>query len=309
MFSSLHSLDSGSLYLNRYAAQMGALARERDAQSALMVTQEKAEIISKRLSEVIEQTAQESDYLVSMSGRLRTLLNAIMGFSSMMEKESQGPLQDAYKSYAADIHSSGQEVMDLIEGFNKQMNEREQTTEAAIAEAVAEAPAPQETPEEDNDLLEAIQRPPVAELDVSRFSVTDVIRDAYAEVRDVANERQVKIRARLGRDLPDIVGDRGLLRSMLTHLIGVAIDGAISGAEVDFIASRDEEGALRFAVDSSIHNTTLVAKGIARQHWEWITEIMHRHGGSFGLEGDPKRHFLAVATLPAARTGASAGTA
>ena len=294
MIGGLQAQDSGSAYLNRYSQVMASLARQRKAEAALMDTRDRAEVIATRLNQVIEQTASESDYLVDMSYKLRTLLNAIMGFSSLMENESQGPLQESYKAYAADIHSSGMEVLGLIESFDAR--------QAGVADSPAEAPeAPVEEP-----VAEAAPAQLVGDLQETHFSLTDIIREAYADIREMAAEREVKIRARLSRDLPQIRADRELLRSMFTHLLGVAVDGTLAGAEVELIGSTDEEGSLRFAIDTTVHNVSAIAKGLARPHWDWVSEIMQKHGGTFALEGDPKRHFLAVVTLPAVRTDTAA---
>ena len=50
-----------------------------------------------------------------MSHELRTPLNAILGFSEIMMNEVFGPVgNEHYKGYAADIHTSGQHLLKLI---------------------------------------------------------------------------------------------------------------------------------------------------------------------------------------------------
>ncbi len=57
----------------------------------------------------------KSKFLANMSHELRTPLNAILGFSEMMKDEVMGPMGSAtYKSYAADIHESGNHLLNLI---------------------------------------------------------------------------------------------------------------------------------------------------------------------------------------------------
>ena len=57
----------------------------------------------------------KSKFLANMSHELRTPLNAIMGFSEMIKDEVMGPMGNAtYKSYAADIHESGNHLLKLI---------------------------------------------------------------------------------------------------------------------------------------------------------------------------------------------------
>jgi two-component system cell cycle sensor histidine kinase PleC len=57
----------------------------------------------------------KSTFLANMSHELRTPLNAILGFSEMMRSEVLGPLENpTYKGYAADIHDSGEHLLNLI---------------------------------------------------------------------------------------------------------------------------------------------------------------------------------------------------
>ncbi len=57
----------------------------------------------------------KSEFLAIMSHELRTPLNAILGFSDLQCRELLGPLgHPRYREYAADIHASGQHLLDLI---------------------------------------------------------------------------------------------------------------------------------------------------------------------------------------------------
>ncbi len=57
----------------------------------------------------------KSKFLANMSHELRTPLNAIMGFSEMLKEEMLGPIgNEHYRTYAADIHESGEHLLKLI---------------------------------------------------------------------------------------------------------------------------------------------------------------------------------------------------
>ena len=79
---------------------------------------ELAELAAKHRAETIRAEGAnqaKSEFLANMSHELRTPLNAINGFSEMMAEEMFGPLGDKrYKGYAADILSSGQHLLALI---------------------------------------------------------------------------------------------------------------------------------------------------------------------------------------------------
>jgi two-component system cell cycle sensor histidine kinase PleC len=57
----------------------------------------------------------KSRFLAQMSHELRTPLNAVLGFSEVMKSEILGPHSvPTYKEYAADIHASGEHLLNLI---------------------------------------------------------------------------------------------------------------------------------------------------------------------------------------------------
>ncbi len=57
----------------------------------------------------------KSEFLANMSHELRTPLNAILGFSEVMKDEMMGPIgSPTYRSYASDIHVSGQHLLGLV---------------------------------------------------------------------------------------------------------------------------------------------------------------------------------------------------
>ena len=57
----------------------------------------------------------KSEFLANMSHELRTPLNAIIGFSDLMKSEILGPMGNTtYVGYAADIHFSGNHLLEII---------------------------------------------------------------------------------------------------------------------------------------------------------------------------------------------------
>jgi two-component system, sensor histidine kinase and response regulator len=56
----------------------------------------------------------KSEFLAAMSHDFRTPLNAILGFAEILMRRDLGPSDDKYREYAADIRSSGQHLLTLV---------------------------------------------------------------------------------------------------------------------------------------------------------------------------------------------------
>ena len=83
------------------------------SRTTLSETMEKYETEKRRAEDA---NRSKSEFLANMSHELRTPLNAINGFSEIMASELYGPLGDEkYKEYVADIHASGQHLLELID--------------------------------------------------------------------------------------------------------------------------------------------------------------------------------------------------
>jgi PAS domain S-box-containing protein len=79
--------------------------------------------LRKQMEESLRQAKEQADsasraksnFLANMSHELRTPMNAILGFSEMMIKETFGPLGHAkYKEYLEDVHSSAEHLLQII---------------------------------------------------------------------------------------------------------------------------------------------------------------------------------------------------
>ena len=97
------------LYANFVSAAIVHL--HRTATRLLSLESEKDTLIA----DLRQANTAKSEFLANMSHELRTPLNAILGFSEIMKDEVIGPMENrTYKSYAGDIHSSGQHLLGLV---------------------------------------------------------------------------------------------------------------------------------------------------------------------------------------------------
>ena len=65
-------------------------------------------------NEAVLASRAKSEFLANMSHELRTPLNAILGFAEVIRDQRMGTDAETYRSYAVDIHESGQLLLQLI---------------------------------------------------------------------------------------------------------------------------------------------------------------------------------------------------
>lgn len=74
-------------------------------------------ILPQQARGVAEDTAliERTNFFAGLGHDLKSPLNAVIGFSEIMESEIRGPLPDAYKDYPGLIRESGQTLLRLVE--------------------------------------------------------------------------------------------------------------------------------------------------------------------------------------------------
>ncbi|MCH7937848.1 MAG: PAS domain-containing protein, partial [Proteobacteria bacterium] len=132
----------------------------------------------------------KTEFLANMSHELRTPLNSILGFSEVLMIETFGPLgSDKYKEYAADIHSSGTHLLDLI------------------SEVL------------DLSKLETGQ----LKLIESDIDVTETVTACVRMVEGRSDEERASISTRFENGLPMLRADERRFKQILLNLIGNAV--------------------------------------------------------------------------------------
>jgi two-component system, cell cycle sensor histidine kinase PleC len=163
----------------------------------------------------------KSEFLANMSHELRTPLNAINGFSEIMVGEMFGPLGDRrYKEYAADILSSGQHLLALI-----------------------------------NDILDMskIEAGKMV-LHIETLDVAELLEEAVRLMRNRAETAGLTVSVSAPDDLPTVQADFRGVKQILLNLLSNAIKFTPQGGRVR-VRAEQIDGAMTPGVRISVIDT------------------------------------------------------
>lgn len=214
----------------------------------LVVSQRRARRVHEAMIEVRKADVAKVNFLANMSHELRTPLNAIIGFSDIMRTEAFGPVSPpTYRSYAGDIHSSGQQLLAMVTDI----------LELARLETGTISP------------------------DVRAFNVTDEIALAMRMTSVSAKEKHIRLeRIDEAEDLPCLLlSDPRLFRQTILNLLTNAVTFTPDGGRI-LVSTRRQNGFYEVVVRDS-------GMGIAPEDLEKVTDKFYQvaiadtrsHGG------------------------------
>ncbi len=245
------------------------------AERALVAAKEEAELASR----------SKTEFLANMSHELRTPLNAIIGFSQLMAEEMMGPLGSArYTSYARDICSSGQHLLNVIGDI----------LDVAKLEA--------------GDI----------ELDEDEIEVAQVIRDLQHLVVERARTLDIGIDLEMPTDLPKVRGDALKLKQILINLISNAIKFSHQGGRVVVRGGVKPDGLHLTVTDHGIGmddqeiKTAVTRFGQVASPWTrkhhgtglglpWAIGLVELHDGTVAIDSIKGKGTTVTVVLPPSR--------
>jgi PAS domain S-box-containing protein len=157
----------------------------------------------------------KSAFLATMSHELRTPLNAVIGFSEVLESETFGPIgQPRYREYAADIHASGQLLLELI-----------------------------------NDILDLSKAEAgKLELQPEILRLGDVVEACLRLVKQRAHDGGLKVETEVSAELPHLNADRRKLKQILLNLLSNAVKFTPEGGVITVLGRRADDGGVEIVV-------------------------------------------------------------
>src|SRR5262245_47221901 len=221
-------------------------------------SQQKLERQAEEVADLAEKYAEEktraeeanqakSKFLANMSHELRTALSAIIGFSEIMESSMFGPLgSDKYREYCTDIHQSGQYLLDVI-----------------------------------NDILDMSKiEAGRIRLDAEPVDLEPFLNDAMRVVSGRANDKRLKLTARIRRDI-SLTADHRLLKQIILNLLSNAVKFTPEGGRITIRARATAGGWVSVSIaDTGIGIPEDALARLARPFEQVESQLTKSHQGS-----------------------------
>jgi len=171
--------------------------------------------LQQQLRKANEANAAKNQFLAGVSHELRTPLNAIIGFAEILHNELFGELGNThYKEYAKQIYESGNFLLSLV-----------------------------------NDLIDVSRiAAGVKQLEVTNQDLRAVVGDVVPKIWPRARRARVRLRTRVGHDLPPVQADERALRQILMNLLSNAVKFTPAGGRICVAASACHDGMLGLEV-------------------------------------------------------------
>jgi len=221
-------------------------------------SQQKLERQAEEVADLAEKYAEEktraeeanqakSKFLANMSHELRTPLNAIIGFSEIMGSGMFGPLgSDKYREYCRDIHQSGQYLLDVI-----------------------------------NDILDMSKiEAGRIRLDAEPVDLEPFLNDAMRVVSGRANDKRLKLTARIGRGI-SLTADHRLLKQIVLNLLSNAVKFTPEGGRITIRARATAAGWVSVSIaDTGIGIPEDALARLGRPFEQVESQLTKSHQGS-----------------------------
>ncbi|NLG97870.1 MAG: GAF domain-containing protein [Chloroflexi bacterium] len=146
------------------------------------------ELSQKAIEDMKEIDRVKSQFLANMSHELRTPLNSIIGFSRVILKGIDGPINEIQQQDLTAIYNSGQHLLSLI-----------------------------------NDILDLSKiEAGKMELSISEFNVADMINSAMSTAVGLVKDKPIKLETVIADNLPNVRADNTRARQVLINFLSNA---------------------------------------------------------------------------------------
>ncbi|MEL6384155.1 MAG: ATP-binding protein [Cyanobacteria bacterium J06626_18] len=193
------------------AEQRTQAAQQQLRQTNILLRQQNRELeeqrhqIQQQNLQLLESNRLKSEFLATVTHEIRTPLNAIMGFSQVLKSEAKGDLNDYQKNMVNRIFTNGENLLALV-----------------------------------NDILDmSTIEADRLDLKASHFDLNVLIQATVAELKSLADKKNLDIQVAVNLKEPEVYNDEKRLKQVLINLLSNAIKFTDTGyikVEVNAIA-------------------------------------------------------------------------
>ena len=253
-----------------------------DRSSALKLVDKKSRELEAALLDVESASRAKSEFLANVSHELRTPLNSIMGFSDLLKDRSFGELNEKQRSYASYIHSSGEQLLNLI-----------------------------------NDVLDLSRiETGRAAIKLDKIKLADTIKDVLLIFKDKAANNNIEITIEIEKEIKSIEADEHKIKQVLSNLLSNAIKFTPAGGSIhirarmpqtDFVEASVEDTGIGikpedipklfkpFSHLESVYTKTTKGIGLGLALAKRLVEL---HGGKIWVESKYGKGSKFIFTIP-----------
>lgn len=219
-------------------------------------------LVQQAVEELREIDRVKTEFLSNMSHELRTPLNSIIGFSRVILKGIDGPINDLQRQDLDAIHNSGQHLLDMI-----------------------------------NDILDLSRiEAGKMELTVEEINLNEVIDSVMSTASGLIKEKPLQLINEVPAGLPTVLADRTRTRQILINLISNAVkftdEGRINVSAKIERRAEDSSPLVRVAVRDSGIGIPEDKMHVLFERFSQVDASPTRKSGGTGLGLSITRHLV-----------------
>ena len=188
---------------NELQRRIDEIAKSKQAAAALQRAKEEAEAAN----------MAKSCFIANMSHEFLTPLNAVIGFSQILQIKTHGDLNKKQMKCVKNVLESGQHLLKLINGILE---------------------------------LSKIEAENV-ELKLTEFDTIDELHGAVNLIRESADKKEITLSLDVQSDIPPIIADLGKFRQILLNLLNNAVKFTSDGGKIHLTAKRASQSQFQLS--------------------------------------------------------------